>query len=70
MPRWPAKFQSKRSLKGILRPDQESKGFYLREDEHFVSLWRGDQCLRVFSSSGATRVSLTREVDEYLHRSL
>ena len=55
-------------LKGVLRPDQKARGFFIQEDEHFVYIWKGSKCHRVFSSSGATMSSLRREVDEIIQK--
>lgn len=54
----------RRRLKGVLTPEQEARGYHLVETEHTVELWHRDRCIKVFNSSGATRVSLQREVEE------
>ena len=65
MPRWPAPIKGRQRIRGILTPEQEARGYHLVEvNDHFVELWHRDKCVKVFSSSGATRVSLQREVEQ------
>jgi hypothetical protein len=51
----------------VLRPEHREAGLYLEEDDHTVSLKRGNQVLARWSATGASKDSILSIADKYIH---
>ena len=53
-------------LTRILKEEHRRAGLYLEDDDHIVTLMRGQTVLTRFSATGATVESILAEADKYL----
>lgn len=55
-------------LKGILTPEQKHRGYDLYESEDIVELYHRQQCIAVFSSSGAKPWKIREAADQHWNK--